>query len=123
MAMFKVNGANVVKDPSSFDWGKHRISSGDAGRDQTGLMYVDTITEKRTIGLAWLGLRQSEVHAILAQFSADYFTITYIDPELSTTDTDYVTKTFYKGDASAPVKMWTDGKKLYSNLSFQIIER
>ena len=123
MAMFKVNGVDVVKDPSSFEWGKYRISSDDAGRDQNGLMYLETITEKRTIGLTWLGLHQSDVYALLRQFSGDFFTVTYIDPEQSPDERTTVTKTFYRGDASAPVRMWTDGQKLYSNLAFQIIER
>jgi len=124
MAMFKVNNVNVVKDPSSMEWGRARISSEDSGRTQAGLMQMTAIADKVTIGLSWLACSQEEAHAILAQFtSQDFFTVTYCDPVLCATSSDRVTKTFYIGDLSAPVHMWTDGKQMYSNVSFKIIER
>ena len=124
MAMFKVNNVNVVKDPSSMEWGRARLSSEDSGRTQTGLMQMSTIADKVTINLSWLGCTHEEVHAILSQFTAsDFFTVTYCDPVACATASDRVTKTFYVGDLSAPVHMWTDGKKMYNNVSFKIIER
>lgn len=123
MSMLLVNGT-AVKCPSSFDFSLYAVNSPDAGRDQNGLMYIEKITEKRTIGLSWLALTPAQAHEILNVFLANhYFTVTYNDPALNSDETGTTTKTFYLGDVSAPVKVWTAGKKRYANLTFNIIER
>lgn len=123
MSMLLLDGAEI-RCPSEFSFSLYAVNSPDAGRDMDGLMYIEKITEKRTIGLTWLALKPSEAHAILNAFLAQhYFTVTYFDPALNSDESETTTKTFYLGDVSSAVKLWTAKKKLYANLSFNIIER
>lgn len=123
MSMLLVNGT-AVQSPSNFEISLYSVNDSDAGRDQNGLMYIEKVTEKRTIGLAWVALTPSEAYEILQLFKAsDYFTVTYCDPYLNSDETSTTTKTFYLGDVSAPVSLWTTNKKRYANLTFNIIER
>lgn len=123
MAIFQLNGVDI-KCPSSFDWSMYAVNSPDAGRDQNGLMYIEKITEKRTIGLSWLAITPSEAYTILSSFrERDYFTVTYSDPALCASENETVTKTFYLGDVSTAIHTWTAFKKIYANLAFNIIER
>lgn len=123
MAMLLLNG-QAIKSPSEFEFSLYAVNSPDAGRDMDGLMYIEKITEKRTIGLAWLALKPSEAYEILNAFLAQhYFQVTYCDPAINADESGTTTKTFYLGDVSAPVKTWTANNKRYANLTFNIIER
>lgn len=123
MSMLLVNGT-AVQSPSSFEFSAYAVNSSDAGRDQDGLMYIEKVTEKRTIGLAWVALTPSQAYTILSLFKAnDYFDVTYNDPAINSDETSTTTKTFYLGDVTLPVQIWTANNKRYANLSFNIIER
>lgn len=52
-------------------------------------------------------------------FNPEYINVTYPDAMSGTDET----REFYVGDRSAPMKMWTVKKKIYSQISFDIIER
>ena len=118
MAFLKVNGVDI-KTPNEFQVNIQDVSAPDSGRDIQGLMWKNTIGQKRTIALRWNYLRPAELNTILSAFSAhEYFNVTYYDPLNPTTQ---VTKTFYLGDRSAPLYNWT--LQLYESLSFNIIER
>ena len=116
--MIKVNGA-AIKSPSKFDWGLQDVSDSEAGRTQDGTMHKNRITQKRKIDLAWSFPTKEETHAILVAFNPEYIDVTYWDP----LDGEEVTRTFYVGDRSAPVKIWTVGNQRHSTVSFNIIER
>lgn len=116
--MIRVNGAKV-KTPSSFSWGLQDVSASDAGRTQDALMHKNTVAQKRKIALSWTMPSPAEAQAILTAFNDEYFRVTYYDP----LDGDTVTRTFYAGDKSAPVKIWTANNKRYEQISFDIIER
>ena len=117
-SMIQVNGV-YVKTPSSMSIGYQDVSNTDAGRTQDALMHKNMITRKVKIELVWAAPTPEEAHAILTAFAPEYIQFTYYDP----LEADTVTKTFYSGDKSAPIKLWTVGHKRYSQISFNIIER
>jgi len=118
MAMIKVDGA-AIKSPSTFSWGLQDVSDSAAGRTQDIVMHKNRVGQKRKISLAWNGPRPSEVSAILKAFNPEYVSVTYPDALSG----EIETRTFYVGDRTAPIKTWTVNNKLYTQLSFEIIER
>lgn len=116
--MLKVNGTKI-KSPSQMDLSLQDISSADAGRTQDGLMHKDRIAKKRKIVLSWNGVSKEDAHTILNAFKNEYFSVNYYDPWDGQTET----RTFYSGDQSAPIKVWNVNNKVYSQVSFDIIER
>lgn len=116
----KVNNT-YVPDPSEMTWGRSRISSSDAGRDQSGTMHVGTVCFKRTLSLVWKNPTPAVISEIINAFcpeNTDTVSVTYPDAATNTT----VTKTFYTGDITAPVYWWKAGNERYSQVSFQITE-
>lgn len=114
-----VNGVKI-KTPSSFTWGQQDISSSDAGRVQEkDLMYKLRTSQKRQLSLGWNGTTPSETATILKAFNSEYFYVTYPD-SLSGQDE---TREFYRGDVTTPVKTWMNNKKLYTSVTFDVIER
>ncbi len=118
--LLKVNNT-YVPDPSEMTWGRSRISSSDAGRDQSGTMHVGTVCFKRTLSLTWKNPSPAVISEIINAFcpeNADTVSVTYHDAATNAT----ATKTFYTGDITAPVYWWKEGHELYSQVSFQITE-
>lgn len=116
--IIQING--VWFDPSVMDFGRQSISAPDAGRDLTGLMHSMKIGEKETISLAWNYPRPEIVQSALAAVEQyEYFSVKYPDEKTG----NYVTKTFYVGDRSISTERWNSKQKLYSKLSFKLIEQ
>lgn len=118
MAMIWVNGT-AIKTPSSFSWGLQDVSDSASGRTQDALMHKNRVAQKRKISLAWSNPTKDETAAILQAFNPEYINVTYPDAMSGADET----RTFYVGDRSAPMKMWTVNNKRYSQVSFDIIER
>lgn len=119
MAMLIVDGVEI-RDPSAFQWGLQDVSASDAGRTEDALMHKNRVAQKRKLECSWNGLRPEEMTPILQACNPEYVDITYFDP-LAGADQ---TRTFYVGDRSAPVAIWTGGSgNLYTSLSFNFIER
>lgn len=116
--MLVVDGT-AVKSPSSMTIGFQDVSNSDAGRTQDALMHKNLVARKRKIDLAWSSPTPAEAHAILTAFYPEYIDVSYYDP----LDGATVTRTFYSGDKSAPVKIWSTNNKRYESISFNIIER
>lgn len=116
--MIKVDGVRI-KTPSVFQFSINEVSAASAGRTSDGLMHKERITRKRKIVLQWNGTTPEETQAILQAFSPEYFKVTYYDPLDGATKT----RTFYAGDQTMPVKSWSANKKIYEQVSFDIIER
>lgn len=106
-------------NPSGLSWSLQDISGSDSGRSMTGYMYKNRIAQKRKLALSWQGVTQAEAARILAAFNPEYVQVTYPDAMAGKNET----RTFYIGDRSAPVYMYTDSKKLYANIAFDLIER
>lgn len=118
MAMIWVDGVEI-KTPSGFTWGLQDVSDNAAGRTQDALMHKNRIAQKRKLSLSWAGPTPQEAAAILQAFNPEYVSIKYPDAMSGT----YETRTFYAGDRSSPMKIWTIGNKRYEILSFDVIER
>ena len=117
-SMIKVDNV-AIKTPSAFEWELNDVSASDAGRTQDALMHKNRVARKRKIKLAWSMPTPEEAKAILEAFAPEYFNVTYYDP----LDGATVTRRFYCGDQTAPVKIWAVGNKKYENITFNIIER
>lgn len=118
MAIIIVNGSEI-KTPSSFSWGLQDISDSASGRTQDSLMHKNRIAQKRKISLGWNNPTKDETAEILQAFNPQYINVTYPDAMSGVDET----RTFYVGDKSAPIKIWTIDNKRYSQISFDIIER
>lgn len=108
-----------VKAPSSLTWGLQDNSDSDAGRDNDDLMHKNRTSQKRKLNLSWNGPTPAETAAILQAFNPEYIEVTYNDAMSGEAET----RTFYVGDRSAPVAIWTVNHKRYTSISFNIIER
>ncbi len=117
--MIRVNGAGFT--PSAMTVSIQNVNSADSGRvlNSNATMYTNRITRKYKIQLEWWGPDPAETSRILRAFAPEYFNVTFTDPYSNSA----VTKTFYSGDQSIPVKVWTSNNKRYSKVSFNIIER
>lgn len=118
MDFLAVNGVKI-KTPSKFEWSLQDVSGADAGRTDDAIMHKNRKAQKRKISLGWNYPTKEETGAILTAFNPEYINVTYYDP----LDCKDVTRTFYVGDRSAPVKIWTVGKQRYTSVTFEIIER
>lgn len=118
MAMITVDGVEI-KTPSSFSWGLQDVSDSASGRTQDALMHKNRISQKRKISLSWNYPTPAEASAILKAFNPEYVSVRYPDAMSGMDET----RTFYVGDRTAPMKIWTINNKRYSQVSFDIIER
>lgn len=118
MAMIKVDGV-TIKTPSDFTWGLQDVSDSASGRTEDALMHKNRIAQKRKLSLGWRNPTREETAVILQAFNSEYIEITYPDAMSGTNQI----RTFYTGDRSAPVHMWTVDKKIYSQVTFDVIER
>ncbi len=118
MAMIIVDGV-VIKTPSAFSWGLQDVSDPAAGRTLNALMHKNRIAQKRKLSLSWNHPTPQEAAAILQAFNPEYVRVRYPDALSGSNET----RTFYTGDKSAPMKIWTVRNKRYSQISFDIIER
>lgn len=116
--MIQVGGV-ALPSPSKFEWSLQDVSIGDSGRDDTGYMYKGRVCQKRKIVLEWSGMGVEDTATILSAFNPEYIEVRYFDP----LEGAYAIRTFYVGDRTAPVKIWTINNKIYETISFDIIER
>lgn len=115
--MLVVDG-KAVPNPYTFEYSLNDISASTAGRTEDTTMHKDRVGQKRKIGLGW---RMKDWHTtaqILQAFNPEKFTVRYPDM----LDEKYETRTFYRSDPSAPVKMWLPDNKKIGTISFDIIE-
>lgn len=115
------NNLTEIRTPSSLQWGLQDISDNDAGRvqDENDTMYKNRTSQKRKLSLSWSGTKPEETALILQLFNSEYFFVEYPDAMSGEVEV----REFYCGDRSAPMKIWTVNNKMYSQLSFNIVER
>ncbi len=117
MAFMSVDGVEI-RAPSAFKWGIQDISKPNAGRDLSGTMHKNRKCRKRKLTLAWNGLRHDVAEAVLKAFEKEYVSVVYPDAL-----GDAAPRVFYSGDQEGDMYCWTVNKKLYSQISFSIVER
>lgn len=116
MAFWEVDG-KVIKTPSQFDVKVNDVSASDSGRTQDTIMHKNRVGRKFTISLAWNNPTPEEAQEIYDAFSPEYISIKF------PFGTKTLTKTFYVGDQSYPMKQWYVGGKRYGQIAFDVIGR
>lgn len=116
--MIAVNGS-WIKSPSAMTVHIEDVSAANAGRTEDALMQKQRIARKVKIDLTWAMPTPSEARQILSAFSPEYFSVTFFHPLYGSN----VTKVFYSGEQSAPVKVWMVNNKRYESIQLNIIER
>ncbi|MCH5203138.1 MAG: hypothetical protein J1F03_00235 [Oscillospiraceae bacterium] len=111
-----VNG-KAVKCPSSYLWKLEDVSASDAGRTEDTVMHKKRVGQLVGLELSWQNITTEDVSELLQAFNPEYITVCYLDAMQG----KYVTSEFYVGNRSAP--MYNAVRGLWSNLSFNIIER
>lgn len=78
-------------------------------------------SQKRKIELAWLMLDEAQASRIIRAFNPEYFFVRFWDAM----EGGYITREFYRGDVSAPLKWFKLPSKgtRFATVSFNIIER
>lgn len=104
--------------PSQFSFSIQRVSAGESGRTDDGVMHVNQVTQKRKIVLSWAAKTPAETAAILQAAQPEYIDVYYFDP----VDNRYETRKFYTGDRTAPVWRWFTGRQYFESISFDLIE-
>lgn len=112
-----VDGKAIVKSPSSYLWKLEDVSAADAGRTEDTVMHKKRVGQLVGIELSWQNITTAEVSSLLLAFNPEYIQVCYLDAM----EGKYLTSEFYVGNRSAP--MYNAAKGLWSNLSFNLIER
>ncbi len=115
------NGKSITQTPSSFKWSRMRVSAADSGRDVTGKMYVNQVTQKVKLEIEFTGVQWQKGAQILQAADSEYVQVTFPDMLSGTV----LTKVFYTGDREGDVHIWwdEDSRKILSSLAFNLIER
>lgn len=121
MAGYLSIGGSTVKPPKEFSVGLQTIDADTSGRNASGTMIRDIITEKVKLDMNWGPLSDSEVSNILNKVTNDFFTVTYPDPAVG----GMTTKTFYVGDRTIPSYSWNNkfSSMKWQGLSMNFVER
>lgn len=113
----------VVPTPSTCAWGLQDISPSDAGRTHGAgnPMQKMRTSQKRKLELSWLMLDEAQASEIIRAFNPEYFYVRFWDAM----EGGYLTRQFYRGDVSAPLKWFDLPRKgtRFATVSFNIIER
>lgn len=134
---FQINGFTLDGKPSTVSgttktlpalkyqgatYSRQAVDSANTGRNQSGKMIRDLITQKDKWKLEFVPCTQEQMKALLDEIDGASFSFTYPNPTGSST----TTKTFYVGDRSAPVyKIKHSGTRIvemWGNLTFNVIE-
>lgn len=102
-----------------FTWGLQDVSSSEAGRTEDAIMHKERVAQKRKLQVSWRVKSWPETARIISAFNPEYISVTYPDMMSGS----YQTRTFYRGDVSAPVLMWQVNRKLIETVNFDLIER
>ncbi|WP_028609736.1 DUF6711 family protein [Paenibacillus harenae] len=116
MALLKINGADLPT-PSGYIVTKQDIVK--AERNARGTMIKELIASKDKIDLTWIYLTPAQLSQLLAAVSANFFNVTYLEPQSGTNRT----ATFYAGDRSAPAMDFINGVMRWKDIKFNLIER
>jgi hypothetical protein len=116
--MLRVDGV-AIKSPSKMSISLQDVSAAGSGRTQDSLMHKNRVSQKWKIQLAWNNTSPADTASILTAFNPEYIDVEFMNPMTASRET----RTFYVGDRSAPVKIWSVANKIYESVAFDIIER
>lgn len=91
-----------------------------SGRNQNGDMLRDRAGVKKKVILAFTAIPQSKAEKLLKAIKAEFFPVTYLDPELGKR-----TMTAYVGDRNCQMFKYDRAKKewIWDNITFNLIEK
>lgn len=117
--LLKINGVEI-KCPSSFKYTRQDYDL-DSARSVTGEMVRQRICTKVKLELTWLSgeMDMKSMSTLLKAFDDIFFEVTYYDIH----DGAFITKTFYVGDRTAQMYSYVNGKPVFNEISFNLIER
>lgn len=116
--MLKIQGV-TMKEPSSLTWGYSDLSSEESARTLDGKSHKDIIVQKVKLECVWNNVTAAEASTLLtAVCPYAYRNVTYLDPITN----KQITKSFYTGDKSVPVKSYNINGTIYQSVSFNFIE-
>ena len=108
----------VVVHPSEFDVDISDVVE-NASRNANADLIAERIATKRKLTLKFKYLTQTEIVALYAVFTDNFFiSVTYHDPALGST-----TKTMYPSDRKNPMLRYKSGTPTWKDISFSLIER
>lgn len=121
MDEFLLVGGYFVKAPQEFSVGYQTIDADTSGRNASGTMVRDIISEKVKLEIKWGPLSDEEISDALNAVDSDFFEVSYPDPKSG----GIATKTFYVGDRTAPLYSWNEkfGAIKWQGLSMNFIEK
>lgn len=115
MALIKIDGVDMPT-PSEYDYSIQDISK--AERVANGDLVIDRINTKDKIYLKFNHLSKADLSLILGAVTPISFAVEYEDP---LTDTR-ITGTFYVGDRKMGLFRYVNGKSVWRNITFNLIE-
>lgn len=114
--MIKINTV-TIKSPQRFSVDIKDLKAVDT--NAAGNTVIDRVATKRTLGMEWGALTNTEVSTILTAMTAVFFSVEYPDPMTGAAKTI----TCYVGGMTAPVAKVTGGVVLWEGLTVDLIER
>lgn len=116
MAIIWINGVEMIT-PTDLQVGIFDISK--AERNSLGDMIIERVNTKRKLFLTYSFLTEDQAATILRQIAPTFYNVTYIDPQLKTTETG----SFYCGDRNIGWVDYQNGVPRYRDLTFNLIEK
>ena len=116
--MITINGV-MIPAPDTYEVTISDLDAS-ANRSGNGTLFRDRIAVKRTINISWMFLSALELSSVLQAVSPVFFTVTYPDPQMNTTNAG----TFYVSDRTQAIAIkQSDGTYKWGNVSFSLVER
>ena len=117
MAIIKINGTEIPT-PQVY---KVQINDVDSigERSATGLLIRGRFATKRKIMFTYNVLTDEAHQAVLEAISPEFFQVEYLDP----INGPGATGTFYVGDRQSQAYMYLPTRKLWVDITFNLIER
>lgn len=125
MAKYDIIEINGTKyDPSVMNISIQDVHSANSGRDQGGTMRFKVVARKLKVELEWWYPKPDVVESVLSSLAYQSDSQgKYIQVKLHNPSNDnWTTYRMYRGDRSAPYKIWGNGKRLFQGLKFNLIE-
>ncbi|MDU1032544.1 MULTISPECIES: DUF6711 family protein [Clostridium] len=116
--MIRINNVKMPS-PTSYSVTISDISSDDSKRNARGDMLIDRIATKRKIEMSWDFISLEDMSLTLKLVKDIFFDVEYPDPE----EGKFMTRTFYVGDRTVPMLDIINGKPMWKNVKFNLIER
>lgn len=101
-----------------YKWERNDIDAPNSGRDMNGTMRRRVIARKDKLMVTCRSLKSSQLSTLVNALSSGYVQVTYTVPGQSATRTG----TFYNSKKSAGIVQDIGTEKLYSGVSFDLIE-